>query len=97
MRTLLRAVMSVQAGNRVIRDGKIGAIMEQAMADLKPEYAYFTTVDGNRAAHFIFDLKDPTDIPRFAERFFQELDAEVTFQPVMNAEELKVGIGKLKR
>jgi hypothetical protein len=97
MRTLLKVQMSVQAGNRAIKDGTIGKLMEQAMAELKPEYAYFYAENGKRSANFIFDLKDPSDIPHHTERFFREMDAEVTMCPVMNAEDLKVGLGKLAR
>ena len=95
MRTMLTIKMPVVAGNRAIKDGSLPKIMEAAMADLKPECAYFFPMDGKRTALFVFDLKNSEDIPRVAERFFSDLDAEVTLTPVMNGEDLKKGLSGL--
>ena len=62
------------------------------MNELKPETAYFYPEGGKRAALFVFDLKDPSYIVTVAERFFNELDAEVFLTPVMNAQELRTGM-----
>ena len=63
-----------------------------AMQDLKPEAAYFYPENGKRACLMVFDMKDPSQIPVIAERFFMELNAEVTLTPVMNADDLKKGL-----
>ncbi len=44
----------------------------------------------------VFDLKDSSDLPRIAEPFFMGLNATVEFTPVMNADDLKAGLGKMK-
>ncbi len=95
MRTMLTVKMPVGTGNRAIKDGSLPKIMEGAMADLKPECAYFFPMAGKRTALFVFDLKNSEDIPRIAERFFSGLDAEVTLTPVMNGEDLKKGLSSL--
>ena len=62
---------------------------------LKPEATYFTTVHGKRTAMFFFDMTDSAQLPPIAELLFQELDAEVEFTPVMNAEDLKKGLASI--
>lgn len=96
MRTLLKIQVPIERGNKAVKEGLIGRVLEATIADIKPECSYYFTEGGQRAAIAVFDLKDPTDIPRIAERLFQELSATVDFVPVMNAEELKTGLGKLR-
>ncbi len=54
--------------------------------------ACFMTDDGVRTALFFFDLAESSQIPVFAEPFFQGADAMVGFRPVMNVEELQKGL-----
>ena len=61
---------------------------------LRPETSYFYAEHGRRAALFVFDLKETSQIPQIAEPLFTRLNAEVEFFPVMNAEELKTGVEK---
>jgi hypothetical protein len=92
MRMLLKASMEVNAGNKAIKSGTLPKIMQGLMEELKPEATYFTAIGGKRTALIFFDMKDSSQIPPIAERFFMELNAEVEFLPVMNAEDLKKGL-----
>jgi hypothetical protein len=92
---MARISMSVEPGNRAIKDGRIGAIMQRAADLWKPEAMYFTTFDGRRTAYMVFDLPDASGIPPFAEPFFRELEADVELAPVMNAEDLQKGLSQL--
>jgi hypothetical protein len=47
-----------------------------------------------RTALIFFDMADSTEIPPAAEPFFMALDAEISFEPVMNADEMRAGVGK---
>lgn len=87
--------MPVEPGNRAIKDGRVGAIMQRAAERWKPEAMYFTTFDGRRTAYMVFDLPDSSGIPPFAEPFFQELDAEVELAPAMNTDDLQAGLSQL--
>jgi hypothetical protein len=58
---------------------------------IKPEAAYFTTIEGKSAALVVFDLTGPSQIPAIAEPLFQQPDAAVEFYPVMNQEDLMKG------
>ncbi len=62
------------------------------MGMLEPECAYFYAEDGKRAALLVFDMDSSSRIPAIAEPFFQALEAEVTFTPVMTADELREGL-----
>ena len=92
MRTMLTIRVPVQAGNRAIKDGTLAKTMEAMGQRLKPEASYFYPVDGLRAAMFVFDMKDPSEIPQIAEVLFQNLEAEVSFTPVMNRDDLQKGL-----
>ena len=54
---LLRVSIPVEAGNAVAKAGTLGSIVEQILADLKPEAAYFFADDnGQRSGSIVFDL-----------------------------------------
>ncbi|MGZ3416795.1 MAG: hypothetical protein ACXVEE_02960 [Polyangiales bacterium] len=94
---MLRVSMDVEAGNRSIKNGAIGKVMEATMERIKPEAAYFTADGGKRTAYFVFDLKDPSDIPSIAEPFFMQLGASIDMMPVMNRDDLSKGLEKASK
>ena len=87
--------MPVESGNRAIKDGTLGAVMQRAAERWKPEAMYFTTFEGQRTAYMVFDLPDASVIPPFAEPFFTELNASVELAPVMNGDDLQKGLSQL--
>jgi hypothetical protein len=92
---MIRVKIPVEAGNASIQSGRLPRMMERILGELKPEAAYFTSDGGIRTALFFVDLKDVADIPKLAEPFFMELNASVELLPVMNAEDLKRGLGQI--
>jgi hypothetical protein len=96
MRTMIRVKMQVEAGNRAFQDGTLQKTLMEAVDRLKPESAYFYPEQGVRTALMVVDLKDSSEIPGIAEPFFSRLNATVEFLPVMNAEDLKKGLAKLR-
>lgn len=98
MRTLLRVSIPAETGNAAAKAGTLGSTVEQILADLKPEAAYFFADDnGQRSASIVFDMKDPSQIPAVAEPWFLAFNAKVWFRPVMNAQDLaKAGSGIAK-
>ncbi|MDX1941710.1 MAG: hypothetical protein SFU99_14215 [Saprospiraceae bacterium] len=93
MRTLLKFTLDVQAANHAISNGSLPKILGNIMELVKPEAAYFTTVEDTRTVFVFFDMPDSSWIPRIAEPLFQDLNAKVNFYPVMNQQELEQGLG----
>jgi len=96
MRMMLRVTVPVEHGNKAIKDGSLAKTFQSFMEEHKPEAAYFLPHKGLRSALFVFDMKDTTDVPRIAESMFHGLNAAIDMTPVMNAEDLKAELGKVK-
>jgi hypothetical protein len=86
---LLRVAIPVESGNAAIKAGTLGSTIERILADLKPEAAFFFADDqGQRTGSIVFDMKDALQIPGIAEPWFLAFNAQVTFRPVMNPQDL---------
>lgn len=94
MRMLMKVQIPTGAGNDAIKDGSLPQIVGRALEALKAEAAYFTSEEGMRTGLIFFDMSDSSEIPPAAEPFFIGLSAKITFAPVMNAEEMRAGVGK---
>jgi hypothetical protein len=94
MRMLMKVQIPTEAGNDAIKAGSLPEIVGKALEAMKAEAAYFTSEDGMRTALIFFDMVDSSDIPPAAEPFFMGLRAKITFAPVMNADEMRAGVGK---
>jgi hypothetical protein len=94
---MIKVTVPVEAGNRAIRDGSLPKVIADAIERLKPEASYFFAEGGIRTCLFVVDVKDASEIPVIAEPFFTQLDAAVALTPVMNAEDLKKGLGQIAR
>ncbi len=92
MRMMLRVGTNTAKGNEAVRNGTLPAVIGAFMEQAKPEAAYFTVDNGERTAFFVFDMKNSSQMPPLAERWFTELGADLHFTPVMNAEEVRVGL-----
>jgi hypothetical protein len=91
---LMKVQIPTENGNAAIRDGSLPQIMGRAFEALQAEAAYFTSEEGMRTALIFFDMGDSSEIPPAAEPFFMNLNAKITFVPVMNADEMRAGVGK---
>ncbi len=92
MRMMMRIQIPVERGNETLKDGSLPRVMREALDTLKPEAAYFTTIEGQRTALIVFDMKEASLMPKIAEPFFMKLDARVDLAPVMNAQDLESGL-----
>ena len=97
MRTLVRLTIDTEAGNEMIRSGRLPQVLQELTERIRPEASYFYSENGMRTAMFFFDMKDASEIPSIAEPAFQELGAAVEFFPVMNGNDLAAGLQKLPR
>lgn len=97
MRMLMTVEMDTEATSASIKDGSLAKMMDSTLSQLHPEAAYFTTHDGHRTAYIVFDLQEPAQMPQIAEPLFSGMKAKIDLSPVMNAEDLREGIGRLTR
>jgi CRISPR/Cas system endoribonuclease Cas6 (RAMP superfamily) len=88
MRVLLKATLPVETTNHTITNGTMQSTLQQILADLKPEAAYFLTENGRRAGFLFVNIADPSEIPAIAEPFFQAFHATVEVTPVMTPDDL---------
>ncbi|MBD9703533.1 DUF3303 family protein [Streptomyces caniscabiei] len=97
MRMMLKARLDTEKSNEAIRSGTLAKLMQASMEQVKPEAAYFTTDNGHRTCYLVFDMQDSSQMPAIAEPFFLDLGAEITYSPVMNAEDMQKGLAALGR
>lgn len=88
MKFLFKAEWDIEAGNKVMREGKMPEVIESILEDIKPEAVYFLASNGTRTTLLIVDIEDTSQIPRIAEPWFHSFNARVEFQPVMLPEDL---------
>ncbi|MGE5271177.1 MAG: DUF3303 family protein [Thiohalocapsa sp.] len=91
MRVMVKFSFAVDGGNVAIKSGKVEKVIQQLMAELKPEAAYFFP-DGDRGGFIVVNMDDSSQIVQIAERFFFGLSARVEMVPVMAAEDLQRGL-----
>jgi hypothetical protein len=89
MRMLLRVSIPAEDGNAAAKAGTLASTVEQIVAGLKPEAAYFFADDeGNRSGSIVFDMQDSSQIPAVAEPWFLAFNAKVSLRPVMSPQDL---------
>ncbi len=95
MRTMMKLQLDTEAASRAIADGSLPQLMQETLATLQPEAAYFGPEDGVRTAFIVFDLQDPSQLPAISEPLFSRLKARIQMFPVMDREDLQKGLQQI--
>ncbi|MBI3791741.1 MAG: hypothetical protein HY275_12810 [Gemmatimonadetes bacterium] len=96
MRMMVTIRVPVAAGNRTIRDGSMGTVIQQTLERIKPECAYFFVEQGRRTMRAVFDLPSPGMQAAWFEPVLWALDAEIEIMPCMTAQELAAGFAEAR-
>jgi hypothetical protein len=88
MRMTMQVQCPIEPFNSLVRNGTAGPTMKKILDDIRPEAAYFGERDGKRSAILIVDVSTPSDVPRLAEPWFLNFNAEVEFRVCMLPQEL---------
>jgi hypothetical protein len=88
MKMMVISSICMEKGNELIRQGKLGAVIQSALDTIKPEAVYFAAKDGKRTVYMIVEMQDASQIPAIAEPLFLGLNATVEIQPIMLPQDL---------
>lgn len=91
MKFMMKVSIPVEAGNTTAKSGTLGEIIQSILEELKPDAAYFTSVDGCRGGYIFFNMDDASQIPSVAEPWFLAFNAAIEIHPVMLPEDLGKG------
>ena len=96
MRMLIEFKLPIEPFNTLIRNGTVGKMIQQVVADIGPEAVYFTERNGQRGGIMVVDVPEPSAVPRIAEPLFLAFEASVEFRVAMTPEDLaKAGLDEL--
>jgi len=92
MRLMLKFTIPVERGNEAAADGTIAKAIEELVAEVKAEAAYFMLLDGERAGLVFFEETDQARLPLINEKLFASLDAQIEIMPALTLDDLKRGL-----
>ncbi len=96
MRMIVNINLPIEPFNTYVKNGTAGELIGSILADLKPESIYFTEQHGNRGAIMVLEVATPSDVPRIAEPWFLNFEAECEFRIAMTPDDLmSAGLDKL--
>jgi hypothetical protein len=85
---MMKVSIPVEAGNKAAASGALGSTIQQILAGMKPEAAYFVEEEGQRTGLIFFDMKESSELPKVAEPWFLAFNAKLTVKPCMNPDDL---------
>jgi len=92
MRILMTVQFDTEKASKAIEGQSMATFMESVIERLKPEAAFFGAKDGMRTGFIVFDLQQPSQIPTVVEPFFQKLGARIDLMPVMDFDDVRIGL-----
>ena len=89
MRLMLKVSLPIEPCNALMKAGTFGPTMGRILGEIRPEAAYFTTVDGQRGGIIVVNVDNTNKIPSIVEPLFQAFKASIEVSAAMTAEDLQ--------
>lgn len=98
MRFLMHVSLPVEKFNQAVRNGTVGQTLGRILDDAKPEAVYFCAEEGRRGGYLVINISDASEMPRYAEPWFLNFDANIEFIPTMLPQDLqRAGLDQLAK
>lgn len=95
---LMTVSIPTEVANEFIRKGTFGSTLGKLLDEAKPEAVYFGTMgSGDRSGMIVVDMKDTSEVVKYAEPWFMTFGAAVNFEPVMSLADLQAAAPHLER
>jgi len=88
MKMLVNVTLPIEPFNSMVKSGTAGEIIGRVVDDIKPEVIYFTELDGNRGAVMVVDVPSASAVPKIAEPWYLNFEAECEFKIAMSPDDL---------
>ncbi|WP_289054554.1 hypothetical protein [Carboxylicivirga marina] len=88
MKMIVSVTLPVEPFNSLQREGKVGELMGRIMEDIKPESVYFTENASCRAALMVVEVADASMVPKIAEPWYLNFEADCEFRLAMSMDDL---------
>lgn len=88
MKMLVNVTFPIEPFNSMVKSGKAGEIIGRVVDNIKPEAIYFTELSGNRGAVMVVDVPSASAVPKIAEPWFLNFEAECEFKIAMTPDDL---------
>lgn len=97
MRMMVKIQIPTEEGSEALKDGSMDKLINESLAAMNPECAYFFLEDGLRTMLAVFNMQSASDMVPLLEPSMMGLNAEVQLFPVMTRDDLKSGFDKLQQ
>ena len=88
MKMLVNVTLPLEPFNTMVKNGTAGENIGRIIEDTKPEFIYFTEINGNRSAVMLVEVANASSVPSVAEPWYLVFEAVCEFKIAMSPDDL---------